>query len=109
MAGTAPEWVSYAALGVAGCAALIALTSARISYLSYRAIGPRVRLQVEHRSNDPASGRVLMAFTVVNEGRGDVSIVGFHVIPHRSRKPVLAIEQVEGEPLSHRLVGLSAK
>jgi hypothetical protein len=107
MAGTAPEWVSYAALGVAGLAALTALTSARISYLSYRASGPRIRLRVDYKSNDAASGRVVMSFTVVNRGRGDVSIVGFYVTPYGSSKPVLAIEQVEGEPLPQRVAGNS--
>jgi hypothetical protein len=107
VAGTAPEWVSYAALGVAGFAALIALSSARISYLSYRASGPRVRLQVDYRSRDAASARVVMGFTIVNEGRGDISIVGFYVTPYGSSKPVLPIEEIEGEPLPHRLAGNS--
>jgi hypothetical protein len=103
----APEWVSYAALGVAGFAALTPLASARISYLSYRANGPRVRLQVDYRSKDAAAGRVVIGLTVVNEGRGDVSIVGFYVTSYGSSKPVLTIEQLEGKPLPHRVAGNS--
>jgi len=107
MDGAAPGWVSYAALGVAGFAALIALASARISYLNYRSSGPRLRLQVEYMSKDPAFSRVMMGFTVVNEGRGDVSVVSFHVTPYGSSKPVLVIDNVEGDPLPHRVSGNS--
>ncbi len=48
-----------------------------------------------------------MGFTVVNEGRGDVSIVGFHVTPYGERKPVVLIENIEGDPLPHRIAGNS--
>jgi len=92
MATPAPGWVSYAALIVACVAALTPIVSARISYLSYRSSRPRIRLKIQYRSKDPASNRVVMGFTVVNEGRGDVNIVSFHVTPYGERKPVILIK-----------------
>jgi hypothetical protein len=108
MSSGAPAWVSYGALGVAAFAAVVALVSARISYLAYKAAGPRIRLRVEPGTNEPASGRVMIKFTVENRGRGDVSIVSFQVTPYGERKPVLEIEQIEGAfTLPHRLPGNS--
>jgi ABC-type Na+ transport system ATPase subunit NatA len=51
-----------------------------------------------------------MAFTVINQGRGEVSIDGFHIAPYGGQRPKarrLKIEQTEGEPLPHRLPGNS--
>jgi hypothetical protein len=100
--------VSYAALGVAGFAVLVAAVAARISWLSYRASGPRIVLEVEKKSVDP--GRIVMAFTVINQGRGEVSIDGFHITPYGGGRPKarrLEIEQIEGDPLPYRLAGNS--
>ena len=101
MTGGAPAWVSYAALGISGIAVLV-------SFLSYRASGPRVRLKAHYELKDPANRRAVVAFTVVNEGRGDDSIVGFHIIPYgHIRKAVVEVENVEGPPLPHRLASNS--
>lgn len=103
--------MSYAALGVAGFAVLVAAVAARISWLSYRASGPRIVLEVEKKSVDP--GRIVMALTVINQGRGEVSIDGFHVTPYGGERPkarrleIEEIEEIEGEPLPYRLAGNS--
>jgi hypothetical protein len=98
--------VSYAALGVAGVAAFASAGSARIAWLSYRASGPRVTLEVEKRSVE--SNRVMVALTVVNRGRGEVSIDRFLITPYggeRRRARRMQIEQIEGESLPYRLAG----
>jgi hypothetical protein len=50
-----------------------------------------------------------MALTVMSRGRGEVSIDGFDITPYGGERPKarLAIEQIEGEPLPHRLAGNS--
>lgn len=108
MTSAAPGWVSYAALGLSGVAGTVALVSARISYLAYKAGGPRIRLLVVMAPGEPEPGRTALNLTVVNSGRGDVSIAGFHVTPYGSRKPVLEIEEVDiAPPLPYRLPGNS--
>jgi hypothetical protein len=108
MSGSAPAWVSYAALGVSGIAAVIAGASARISYLSYRASGPRLQLVVQSLTRDPSSGRVLVRLKVVNRGRGDVDVAGFYVTPYGARKPVLEVKEVASGPgLPRRVAGSS--
>ena len=100
--------MAYTALGVAGFASLMAAVAARIAWLSYRASGPRIRLEVAKKSVAP--GRIVMALTVINRGRGDVSIDGFLITPYggeRRKAKRLPIEQAEGEPLPFRLAGNS--
>lgn len=100
--------MSYAALAVAGGAALTAAVSARIAWLNYRASGPQIALAVKKQSVDP--GRVVVALTVENRGRGDVSIDHFLITPYggeRRKARRLQIKEIEGEPLPHRLVGNS--
>lgn len=104
--GTAPAWVSYAALATAILAALVALASARISYLSYKATGPKIRLLVRYASKDPATARIMITFTVINEGRGEASVLGFHVTSYGSSKPSVAVQDVE-EDLPQRIAGHS--
>ena len=98
MPGTAPGWVAYAALIVSVLAVLVSGVAARIAYLSYRASGPRLRLAVVHNETDSAVRRVVMTFTVTNEGRGDVSIQGFKIVPYGNRRPVLHVADVESGP-----------
>ncbi len=100
--------MSYAALGIAGFAGLVAAVTARISWLSYRASGPRLALSVAKKS--VSRGRVVFALTVINQGRGEVSIDGFLITPYGGARPKarrLEIEQIEGEPLPYRLAGHS--
>ncbi|MFG1954323.1 hypothetical protein [Micromonospora sp. NPDC048830] len=60
-----------------------------------------------HEKTDPSARRVVMAFTVTNEGRGDVSIQGFRITPYGHRRPVLDVTEVEGPTLPARLEGSS--
>lgn len=105
MTGTAPAWVSYAGLGVAIFAALVALTSAGIAFASYRAAGPRTRLEIAYRLKDRANPRALVDFTFVNRGRADISVVGFYISQYGSRKPLLEIaaDDVTGPDRPHRV------
>lgn len=104
MTSGAPSWVSYTALGVAALAALVALISARISYLNYRASGPHIQLQAKRSSAEP--GSIEMEFTVVNRGRGEVSIDGFYMTPYGTNtKPEVHIADYGGQPLPYRLAG----
>lgn len=98
MSGSAPGWLAYAALGTSVLALLVSGVAARIAYLSYRASGPRLRLAVVHEKTDPAARRVVMTFTVTNEGRGDVSIQGFKIVPYGNRRPVLDVTDLENGP-----------
>ena len=108
MSSSAPAWVSIAALGVSCLAALVALVSVRVSYLSFRASGPRLRLRIQSRQRDPGNGRVLIELRVVNEGRGNGDIASFHITPYGSSKAVLEIKDVmEGRALPYRLAGNS--
>ena len=102
MTGAAPAWVSYAALGISAIAAIV-------SFLGYRASGPRIHLKVQYVGQDAATRRVVATFTVVNKGRGDTSIVGFHVTPYGERNPVVEVEndKVDGPTLPHRMEGNS--
>ncbi|MGC5017158.1 hypothetical protein [Micromonospora sp. DT47] len=81
MSGGAPEWVAYAALGTSALAVLVATVAARVA--------------------------VVMAFTVTNEGRGEVSIQGFRITPYGHRRPVLDVTEVEGHTLPARLASSS--
>ncbi|ANY24396.1 hypothetical protein DLJ61_17950 [Gordonia terrae] len=105
MSAGAPAWVSITALGVAGFAALVALGSAWISFLAYRATGPRILLRTAHISNDPGRQRVIVEFTVVNRGRGEVNVSEFLLTPAGTRKTLLTVGHIEGKQLPFRLVG----
>jgi hypothetical protein len=67
MTGAAPAWVSYLALAISGFALLV-------SYLSYRASGPRIRLKVQYELKDPVNQRAVMAFTVVNKSLAQLTV-----------------------------------
>jgi hypothetical protein len=107
MSGGAPEWVSYAALGLSALAVLVSIVAARIAYLSYRASGPRLRLEAVYKERDPSARRVVIALTVTNEGRGDVSIQGFHITPYGERRPVVDVTDLEGPDLPARVASNS--
>src|SRR5262245_19054039 len=102
-----PGWVAYAALGASGLAVLVSSVAARIAYLSYRASGPRLRLKAEYKETDAAARRVVVAFTVTNLGRGEVSVQGFKITPYGHRRPVLDVTEVDGPALPLRLAGSS--
>lgn len=107
MSGGAPEWISYAALGTSALAVLVSVAAARIAFLSYRASGPRLRLKAVYKEKDPAARRIVMALVVTNEGRGEVSVQGFHITPYGERRPAVDVTDVEGPELPARLAGNS--
>jgi hypothetical protein len=108
MSGSTPGWVAYVALGISSLAVLLSGVAARIAYLSYRASGPRLRLEAVHKETDPSARRVVTAFTVTNEGRGEVSVEGFKITPYGHRRPVLDVTDVERPALPARVVGSSS-
>jgi hypothetical protein len=108
MSGSAPGWVAYAALGISSLAVLVSGVAARIAYLSYRASGPRLRLEAVQTATDPAARRVTMSFTVTNQGRGEVTVQGFKITPYGERRPVLDVTDIEGPSLPARLAGSSS-
>jgi hypothetical protein len=61
MSGGAPGWVAYAAVGTSALAVTVSSVAARVAYLSYRASGPRLRLDVAHKETDRSAQRVIMA------------------------------------------------
>lgn len=97
---TAPAWVSYAALALAAGSLIVAT-------LAFRAGGPRLSLLVRRvRSGNPQSpfpGGSAFELTVVNAGRAAVSVQGFHLTPYGGRKVAVAISEVDGPTLPHRL------
>jgi hypothetical protein len=103
----APSWVSYGGLTIASLALLTALGALRISYLAYRAGGARGAAQITGpmRINPGKYAKVTM--TVINRGRGETSIVGFHLVPYGERKPVVPLTAIEGPELPSRLSGSS--
>jgi hypothetical protein len=103
MSGGAPGWVSFAALGISALAVLVSIVAVGIAYLSYRASGPRLRLEAVYEKSDPSARRIVMALTVTNEGRGDVSIESFHITPYGERRPVVAVRDLEGPELPARV------
>jgi hypothetical protein len=107
MSGEAPGWISYAALGISALAVLVSSVAARIAYLGYRASGPRLRLEAVYKERNPSERRVVIALTVTNEGRGDVSIQGFHLTPYGGRRPVVDVTDLEGPELPKRLASNS--
>jgi hypothetical protein len=111
MTSGAPAWVSYAALGVSATAVLLSGVAARIAYLSYRASGPRLRLEAVYEEKDPSKRRIVMALTVINQGRGDVDIQGFHMTPYGgellARGTGVDVTNLEGPDLPARLAGNS--
>ena len=109
MSEGAPGWVAYAALGTSALAVLVSSVAARVAYLSYRASGPRLRLEVTRNDVDPSARRVVMSFTVTNLGRGEVSVQRFRLTPYGHRRPVLDVTDVEGATLPHRLAGSSSE
>lgn len=58
---------------------------------------------------DSASRRVTATFTVVNSGRGDTSIIGFHLTPCSEMRPVINVESqnLDGPTLPYRVEGNS--
>jgi hypothetical protein len=108
MSGGVPGWVAYAALGTSAFAVLVSTVAARVAYMSYRASGPRLRLEATHKETDASARRVVIDFTVTNLGRGDVSIEGFKITPYGHRRPVLDVTDVEGPSIPARLAGSSS-
>ena len=96
----APEWVSYAALALSAGSLVIA-------GLSYRAGGPRLRLQSRRVSADaegnPFPSGVPVRLTVVNSGRATVTVEGFHVTYPAGRKPLARVRDIDGPALPYRL------
>jgi len=101
----APTWVSYVALCVSIIAALVAFGSMWISYLNYKSSGPRLRLELSRIISNHTNPQYLLQLSVVNHGRGEVEIEGFHVIPYGERKSFVEISSVAGNQLPFRLSG----
>jgi len=101
----APTWVSYGALIISIVAVLVAFASMWISYLNFKSSGPRLRLELSRVMTQTADPEYLLRFTVVNHGRSEVEIEGFHVIPYGERKSFVEIKSVVGTQLPHRLDG----
>jgi hypothetical protein len=96
----APGWVSFAALALSA-------GSLALAGLSYRAGGPRLRLQTQRLADDPGghpfAGGIPVRLTVVNSGRAAVTVQGFHLTYTAIRKPIVAVEDVSGPALPFRL------
>lgn len=94
----APAWVSYAALAVSAISLVV-------SGLTYRAGGPRLRLQAvslaKGAANSPFPKGAAVTLTVINAGRAAVTVQGFHVAPYGVRESVPV--DVLGPKLPHRL------
>ena len=97
---SAPAWVSYAALALSA-------GSVAVSALAYKAGGPRLLLRAESYrggfEDDPFLSGATHALTVVNAGRGAVTVEGFSVTPYGERKPAAGVGEVDGPDLPYRL------
>ncbi len=94
----APAWVSYVAL-------LLSAASLLVAGLSYRAGGPRLRLEsVRLRAAaSPFPDGAPIRLTVINEGRAAVSVQSFLVTPYGDRSPAGTVDECEGPELPYRL------
>lgn len=94
----APAWVSYAAL-------LLSAASLFVAALSYRAGGPRLRLESTRlpAADSPFPNGAPVRLTVVNGGRAAVTVQGFHVTPYGERKAAAQLDEVDGPALPYRL------
>ncbi len=97
---TAPAWVSYAAL-------LLSTGSVIVAGLSFRAGGPRLRIQSQRlrreAPDNPFPNGAPVRLTVVNSGRAAITVEGFHVTYPSGREPLARVKSAEGAPLPHRL------
>lgn len=95
---SAPAWVTYAAL-------LLSALSLLVSAMTYRAGGPRLRLETAQLprgdSRFPSGSGVRL--TVINAGRTAVTVQNFAVTPYGERKPAIPVKNVHGPALPHRL------
>lgn len=106
MSGSAPGWVTYAALITSVLAVVVSAIAARIAFLSYRASGPQLHFDVQYKETDAANRRVVMEFTITNKGRGEAGIQGFAMVPYGGSKPVVDVLDIESGPaLPARLAG----
>ncbi|MGN6251053.1 MAG: hypothetical protein ACTHNS_04465 [Marmoricola sp.] len=94
----APGWVSYAALALSAMSLAVAV-------LSYRAGGPRLRLEASglSKGSEPFPNGAVAVLTVVNAGRAAVTIQGFGAKPYGSGKVVVRVGEVVGPELPYRL------
>lgn len=97
---SAPAWVSFAAVAMSA-------GSLAVSFLAYRAGGPRVRLESRRLSvgaeASPFPSGVPVQLTVVNSGRAAVTVEKFYVTHYGSRKRLARVEDIVGTPLPYRL------
>jgi hypothetical protein len=98
VSAAAPAWVTYAAL-------LMSAASLLIAWLGYRAGGPRLRLRA---ASIPAPGSPFpngspVRLTVINGGRGAVTVQGFCITPYGERKAAATVDEVDGPDLPYRL------
>lgn len=101
----APSWVSYGGLIVAILALLTALGALRVNYLTYRAGGARGVARITERMQINPGKSAKVTLTVINKGRGETSVVAFHLNQYGSRKSVLPVTAVGGPDLPYRLEG----
>jgi hypothetical protein len=94
----ASSWVSYAALGMSGLSLVV-------SGLTYRAGGPRLRLEATlfKGIDSPFPGGRPVELSVTNAGRAAVTVEGFHLTPYGERKPAVKVNDVVGAALPFRL------
>lgn len=94
----APAWLTYVAL-------LLSAASLVVAVLSFRAGGPRLRLQATRLqaadSSFPNGSPVRL--TVINGGRAAVTVQGFNVTPYGERKAAATVDDVDGPDLPYRL------
>lgn len=86
-------------------ALLLSAASLLVAGLSYRAGGPRLRLESTRMraAESPFPEGAPIRLTVINGGRAAVSVQGFRVTPYGNRKPSGTVEECEGPDLPYRL------
>jgi hypothetical protein len=106
---TAPASFQYFTLAVAIVAAMLSAGSLAVSFLAYRAGGPKIRVRT-FRLSSPGADKVELVARVTNSGRGPVDIETF-ALWARFPGPinVRSHEMVKGEPLPYRLEGKSTR
>jgi hypothetical protein len=105
----APTSFQYFTLSVAIIAAMLSAGSLAVSFIAYRAGGPRVRVRALRLS--PLSAEKLeFVVKVTNSGRGPVDIEAFAVWARLAGPSnIKPHEAVKGETCPYRLEGMSAR
>ena len=104
-----PTSFQYFTLGVAIVAAMLSAGSLTVSFLAYRAGGPKVRVHT-FRLAPVTADKIEFLVRVTNSGRGPIDVRTF-AIWHRlgGLSHIRSEEAVSGEALPHRLDGMSQR